>query len=58
MATRVHVVILFWLFAVARSLPAPRAHPEGFGTAKYVLVIGCDGLGKLSCLRVHVHVQP
>jgi len=45
MSVSVCVVLLCLLLAAAHCSPLPRAHPKGFGTAKYALVIGCDGLG-------------
>lgn len=46
MSVSVCVVLLCLLLAAAHCSPLPRAHPKGFGTAKYALVIGCDGLGE------------
>ena len=42
------LVILLCVLAPASCAPAhsPRDNPKGFGTAKYVLVIGCDGFGE------------
>ena len=47
MSASVCVVLLCLLLAAAHCSPLPRAQPKGFGTAKYALVIGCDGLGGL-----------
>ena len=37
--------VLSLLLSVGCCSPL-RANPKGFGTAKYALVIGCDGLGE------------
>lgn len=40
-----HFAVLSFLLSAGCCSPV-RANPKGFGTAKYALVIGCDGLGE------------
>ena len=46
--TSLPLAILFTVlaFASCAPVPLPRDNPKGFGTAKHVLVIGCDGFGE------------
>ena len=39
------LAVLATVLAFASCAPV-RDNPKGFGTAKYVLVIGCDGFGE------------
>ena len=44
---KMFLVFAFSLLAVALGAPLAREQPRGFGSAKHVLVIGCDGLGEV-----------
>ena len=55
------VLLAVSCFVAVSCVPLPRASPKGFGTAKYAIILGCDGLGE--CLQTVVvimviHVYP